>query len=135
MAYVDPVKGKAGEVTGYRVKCRLGGARDGDRQGERFLDVTSAEVFRDAVNHNARQWPPGWVKGKGSIAPGCSELRRPLHRPLLEGHDQGLGERTGGHLRLARVEAEADGAEARHSLCVRTARRSEVIFSWGGAFS
>ncbi|MEU4179196.1 hypothetical protein [Streptomyces sp. NPDC026589] len=64
MAYVDPVESKVGEITSCRVKWRLGGARDGDWQGERFLDVTSAEVFRDAVNDNDQQWPPGWVKGE-----------------------------------------------------------------------
>ncbi|MFJ2206040.1 tyrosine-type recombinase/integrase [Streptomyces microflavus] len=76
MAYVEPVKSKAGEITSYRVKWRLGGARDGDWQGERFLDETSAGVFRDAVNDNAQQWPPGWVKGKGYIAPGSEDEAR-----------------------------------------------------------
>lgn len=69
MAYVAPVKSRqTGEITSYRVRWRTGGARDGDPQGERFVDVDAAEVFKDAVDAAGQQWPPGWVKGKGLIA-------------------------------------------------------------------
>lgn len=67
MAYVQGVKNKAGEVTSYRVRWRLGGSRGAPGQDERFDDETSAEVFRDAVNENGQQWPLGWVKGRGYI--------------------------------------------------------------------
>ncbi|MEW2568429.1 site-specific integrase [Streptomyces sp. NPDC047070] len=69
MAYVQPLKNKALEITSYRVRWRLGGARDGEWQHERFEDEASAEIFRDAVNEGGQQWPPGWVKGKGYIDP------------------------------------------------------------------
>ncbi|QKW07018.1 site-specific integrase [Streptomyces sp. NA04227] len=67
MAYVQPLKNKHGEVTSYRVKWRAGGARDGDWQGERFDDETSAGVFKDAVDEAGQQWPAGWVKGQGYV--------------------------------------------------------------------
>lgn len=73
MAYVQPLKNKAQEVTSYRVKWRLGGARDGEWQGENFPDKESATLFKDAVNEHAQQWPPGWVKGVGYIDPAAGD--------------------------------------------------------------
>lgn len=77
MASVHPRKNKSGDVTAWLVKWRLGGARDGAQQTERF-DPTeegreSAEVFRDAVNEAGQQWPLGWVKGKGLIGEDAPE--------------------------------------------------------------
>lgn len=69
MAYVAKRKNADGEITSYQVKWRLGGARDGDWQTERFDDEGSATAFRDAVNEHGQQWPPGWVKGEGYIDP------------------------------------------------------------------
>lgn len=68
MAYVQHIKNKAGEVTNYRVRWRLGGSRSGAGQDERFDEEDDAIVFRDAVNDNAQQWPLGWVKGRGYIS-------------------------------------------------------------------
>ncbi|MEW2164338.1 site-specific integrase [Streptomyces sp. NPDC007084] len=67
MASVHPRKNKAGDVTSYQVKWRLGGARDGLWQTERFNDEPSAQVFKDAVDEADQQWPLGWVKGRGYI--------------------------------------------------------------------
>ncbi|MEU2487135.1 site-specific integrase [Streptomyces sp. NPDC012617] len=67
MAYIAPRKNKDGEITSYQVKWRLGGARDGLPQNERFDDEPSAEVFKEAVNGAGQQWPAGWVKGKGFV--------------------------------------------------------------------
>ncbi|WP_405759547.1 site-specific integrase [Streptomyces sp. NBC_01420] len=67
MASVHSRKNKAGEITSYQVKWRLGGGREAPVQTERFDDEPSAEVFKDAVNEHQQQWPPGWVKGKGYI--------------------------------------------------------------------
>lgn len=69
MASVHSRKNKAGEITSYQVKWRLGGGRDAPVQTERFDDEPSAEVFRDAVNEHGQQWPHGWVKGRGYIDP------------------------------------------------------------------
>ncbi|MCX4550529.1 MULTISPECIES: site-specific integrase [unclassified Streptomyces] len=69
MAYIAERKNKAGEVTSYQVKWRLGGARSAPFQTERFDDEPSAEVFKEAVDDNAQQWPSGWVKGAGYVAP------------------------------------------------------------------
>lgn len=72
MASVHPRRNKAGDVTAWLVKWRLGGARTGAQQTERFdptdEGLESAEIFRDAVNEHEQQWPPGWVKGQGLIA-------------------------------------------------------------------
>jgi len=46
-------------VTSYQVKWRLGGARTAPWQIERFEEESSAEVFKEAVNENGQQWPPG----------------------------------------------------------------------------
>lgn len=67
MAYVAKRKNADGEITSYQVKWRLGGARNGDWQTERFDDEDSADTFKEAVNEAGQQWPPGWVKGKGYI--------------------------------------------------------------------
>ncbi|WP_329306848.1 hypothetical protein OG322_22665 [Streptomyces sp. NBC_01260] len=67
MAYIAKRKNQAGEVTSYQVKWRLGGARDGDWQTERFDDEPSAEVFQGAVDDASQQWPTGWIKGQGYI--------------------------------------------------------------------
>ncbi|MFD5788670.1 tyrosine-type recombinase/integrase [Streptomyces sp. NPDC127037] len=72
MASVHSRKNKAGEVSSYQVKWRLGGGRDAPWQTEKFDDEPSAEVFRDAVNEHGQQWPPGWVKGRGYIDPGAA---------------------------------------------------------------
>jgi integrase len=75
MAYVKPMKNKDGVVTSYRVRWRLGGARDGDWQGERFdgdeAGHEAARIFCQAVNEAGQQWPLGWVKGQGYIDPGA----------------------------------------------------------------
>jgi hypothetical protein len=73
MAYVKPMKNKDGVITSHRAIWRLGGSRTGAPQAERF-DPTeegrrSAEVFRQAVDDNGQQWPPGCVKGEGYIDP------------------------------------------------------------------
>jgi integrase len=73
MAYVANRKNGDGVVTSHQVKWRLGGARDGDWQTERF-DATdegheAAKIFCQAVNEHGQQWPPGWVKGQGYIDP------------------------------------------------------------------
>ncbi|MEU6593072.1 site-specific integrase [Streptomyces sp. NPDC046881] len=73
MAYVKPMKNADGVVTSHRVRWRLGGARDGEWQSERFdgdeAGEKAAEVFCEAVNEAGQQWPLGWVKGQGYIAP------------------------------------------------------------------
>ncbi|MEZ7004968.1 tyrosine-type recombinase/integrase [Streptomyces sp. AD55] len=73
MAYVQAVKSHDGRITSNRVKWRLGGARDGEWQTERFPGddegAEAAKVFCEAVNEHGQQWPPGWVKGKGYIDP------------------------------------------------------------------
>lgn len=78
MAYIAERKNAAGEVTSYQVKWRLGGARSGPFQSERFDDDASAEVFRQAVDDVGQQWPPGWVKGKGYIDPAAGTEGRYL---------------------------------------------------------
>ncbi|MEU1815221.1 site-specific integrase [Streptomyces roseifaciens] len=80
MAYIAPRKNKAGEITSYQVKWRLGGARDGDWQTERFDDEDQAEVFRKAVDDFEQQWPPGWVKGQGYIVQGAGDEKRFIFR-------------------------------------------------------
>lgn len=64
-------------MTAWLVKWRLGGARTGPQQTERFdpddEGRAAAEVFKDAVNDAGQQWPLGWVKGRGMIAPGSDE--------------------------------------------------------------
>lgn len=67
MASVHPRENKAGKVTSYQVKWRLGGARSAPVQTERFNDETSAKVFKEAVDDCGQEWPPGWVKGRGYI--------------------------------------------------------------------
>lgn len=76
MASVHARKNKAGEVTSYQVKWRLGGARSAPWQTETFDDEPSAEVFKDAVNTNCQQWPPGWVKGEGFITAETADQAR-----------------------------------------------------------
>ncbi|WP_228976754.1 site-specific integrase [Streptomyces sp. DH12] len=76
MASIVERKNKAGEVTSYQVKWRLGGSRTGDWQTERFDDEDSAKVFRNAVEEHGHAWPPGWVKGEGYIdAAAADELQ------------------------------------------------------------
>lgn len=101
---------KAGDVTAWLVKWRLGGARTGPQQTERF-DPTedgreSAEVFKDAVNEAGQQWPPGWVKGRGLITEEAEDVDRyrfevyatasVMHRTGVEDRYRGacLGELT-----------------------------------------
>jgi integrase len=69
MASVHPRKNRAGEITSYQVKWRLGGGRNGDWQTESFKEEPAAELFKDAVDEAGQQWPPGWVKGQGYIDP------------------------------------------------------------------
>lgn len=73
MASAHARKNKAGEVTSWQVKWRLGGGRSADWQTESFDDETSAGVFRDAVNEAGQLWPAGWVKGVGYIDPAAGE--------------------------------------------------------------
>ncbi|MEV5677239.1 site-specific integrase [Streptomyces sp. NPDC052179] len=73
MASVHPRVNKLGEITSYQVKWRLGGGRSGDSQSERFDDEVPAEVFKAAVDEHGQQWPPGWVKGVGFIAPDAAD--------------------------------------------------------------
>lgn len=65
MASVHPRKNKRGQVTSYQVKWRI----SGEWQTESFENEHDAGIFRDAVNENGQQWPPGWVKGEGYIDP------------------------------------------------------------------
>ncbi|WP_329141071.1 tyrosine-type recombinase/integrase [Streptomyces sp. NBC_00670] len=76
MASVHPRKNKREEITSWQVKWRLGGGRGGDVQTERFDDETSATVFKKAVDEAGQQWPPGWVKGKGYVAPDAADEER-----------------------------------------------------------
>ncbi|MFJ6014544.1 tyrosine-type recombinase/integrase [Streptomyces sp. NPDC092952] len=76
MASVVPRKNKAGEITSYQVKWRLGGGAKADWQTERFDDEDAATVFKDAVDDNGQQWPPGWVKGRGYIDPAAVDETR-----------------------------------------------------------
>lgn len=73
MAYVKQMENKDGVVTSHRVRWRLGGARDGEWQAERFdgdeAGEEAAEIFCKAVNEAGQQWPLGWVKGQGYIDP------------------------------------------------------------------
>lgn len=64
MASVQPRKNKAGEIVSWRVRWRLGGAREGRFQNETFEDEASAIVFKQAVDEAGQQWPPGWVPGR-----------------------------------------------------------------------
>lgn len=77
MASVHARKNKAGEVTSYQVKWRLGGGREAPGQTERFPGTDegreAAEVFKEAVNAAGQQWPPGWVKGVGYVDPNAAE--------------------------------------------------------------
>ncbi|MEU1853636.1 site-specific integrase [Streptomyces sp. NPDC019990] len=77
MAYVKEMKNKDDVVTSHRVRWRLGGARDGEWQSERFdgdeAGREAAEAFCAAVNECGQEWPPGWVKGKGMIAPDAAD--------------------------------------------------------------
>ncbi|MFI2434754.1 tyrosine-type recombinase/integrase [Streptomyces sp. NPDC018693] len=77
MAYVKPMKNKDGVVTSYRVRWRKGGARNGRGESERFdgdeAGLEAAELFCEAVNQAGQDWPPGWVKGKGMIAPDAAD--------------------------------------------------------------
>ncbi|MEV6738600.1 site-specific integrase [Streptomyces sp. NPDC051104] len=79
MAYVTSRKNADGEVTSYQVKWRLGGSRTAPQQTERFPatdeGLEAAEIFKDAVNDNGQQWPPGWVKGEGYIDPSAGVER------------------------------------------------------------
>ncbi|MFJ5038030.1 tyrosine-type recombinase/integrase [Streptomyces parvulus] len=80
MASVVTRRNKAGEITSYQVKWRLGGSRSAPGQTERFTPDDegrdAAELFRQAVNEAGQQWPLGWVKGKGFISddPGEQEF-------------------------------------------------------------
>jgi integrase len=76
MASVHPRKNKAGEITSWQVKWRLGGGRAGKGQTERFDDEPSAAVFKEAVDAAGQQWPTGWVKGKGFIDPDTGDEER-----------------------------------------------------------
>ncbi|MFJ2017029.1 MULTISPECIES: hypothetical protein [Streptomyces] len=60
MAYVKEEKNADGEVTTIRVRWRLGDARDGAGQGERFspTEEGQAKLFCAAVNECGQQWTP-----------------------------------------------------------------------------
>ncbi|MFM9590800.1 tyrosine-type recombinase/integrase [Streptomyces scabiei] len=80
MASVHPRKNKAGNVTAWLVKWRLGGARTGPQQTERFGPDDdgrdAAEVFKAAVDEAGQQWPLGWVKGQGMVSPDAEDTDR-----------------------------------------------------------
>ncbi|MEU2823007.1 hypothetical protein ABZ763_12190 [Streptomyces bacillaris] len=71
MASLVPRKNKAGAITSYQVKWRLGGT--GDWQTERFDDSGPAKIFKQAVEEHVHQWPPGWVKGEGYVSPDADD--------------------------------------------------------------
>jgi len=56
-----------------RVRWRLGGIRDGQRQVETFSagtdeqNLARAAGFRKMVEAAGQQWPDGWVKGEGFV--------------------------------------------------------------------
>lgn len=68
MASIHP-RTYADGSTRYQVRWRLGGGRAGPGQSEQFDDETAAAAFKQAVDEHGQQWPPGWVKGQGYIAP------------------------------------------------------------------
>ncbi|UJV42903.1 tyrosine-type recombinase/integrase [Streptomyces sp. AMCC400023] len=80
MASVHPRRNGAGDVTAWLVKWRLGGARTGAQQTERFdpddEGREAAEVFKEAVNDAGQQWPLGWVKGQGMVSPDAEDTGR-----------------------------------------------------------
>lgn len=80
MASVHPRRNRAGDVTAWLVKWRLGGARTGPQQTERFdpddEGREAAEVFAEAVNDAGQQWPLGWVKGQGMVDPDAVDTDR-----------------------------------------------------------
>ncbi|MFJ7489762.1 tyrosine-type recombinase/integrase [Streptomyces sp. NPDC097727] len=85
MANIVARRNRAGEVSSYQVRWREGGLRTGEQQTERFDDEDSAKAFRDAVDEAGQNWPLGWVKGKGYIAPtAADELRYRFDRWSVE---------------------------------------------------
>ncbi|MYR58855.1 tyrosine-type recombinase/integrase [Streptomyces sp. SID625] len=100
MAYVKEEKNADGVVTSLRVRWRAGGRRDGEGQSERF-DPTeegraAAEVFCAAVNDCGQEWPTGWVKGRGMIAPDAadeSQYRFTVYAAESVRHRTGVEER------------------------------------------
>ncbi|MFJ4469487.1 tyrosine-type recombinase/integrase [Streptomyces sp. NPDC089424] len=73
MASIVPRKNRAGDITSYQVKWRNGGTRTGGWESERFDDVGSAGIFKDAVDEAGQNWPAGWVKGKGFVDEGQAD--------------------------------------------------------------
>jgi integrase len=53
--------------TGYTVRWRLGGARDGGWQSETFDTRQAAREFALDVEAAGHRWPDGWVKGAGYL--------------------------------------------------------------------
>ncbi|MET9778391.1 hypothetical protein ABZ023_29790 [Streptomyces sp. NPDC006367] len=68
MAYVKTNSRLSGDPS-CTVEWRAGGTRTGRWCRETFDDDKQAERFRDLVNGHGQQWPPGWVKGEGSVEP------------------------------------------------------------------
>jgi integrase len=67
---VERPRGKDGSAgISYQVKWRLGGTRSGAWVSETFSGRAHAESFRLDVEDAGHQWPKGWVKGKGYVAP------------------------------------------------------------------
>jgi len=54
-------------VPSYRVRWRLGGARDGEWQSETFSSQARALSFKEDVEESEHMWPRGWVKGAGYL--------------------------------------------------------------------
>lgn len=77
MAYVKPMLNADGDITSYRVRWRKGGARKAPGESERFdpdeAGLEAAELFCAAVNEAGQNWPAGWVKGRGMIAPDVAD--------------------------------------------------------------
>ncbi|WP_158719347.1 hypothetical protein [Streptomyces sp. NBRC 110035] len=68
MAYIKTKELSSGAAS--RIVCwRAGGGRAGAWCNETFDDPDPAERFRDLVNGHGRQWPPGWIKGRGFVKP------------------------------------------------------------------
>lgn len=77
MANVVERPRKDGTVT-YQVRWREGGNRDGGQQNEKFGDRASADIFKKLVDAHGQHWPPGWIRGRGFVAPDAHPDDLPL---------------------------------------------------------
>ena len=57
MATLDKRRNREGKITGYRVRWRLGGTRQGEWQSVTFPREQMAKTFKGNVEGNAHQWP------------------------------------------------------------------------------